>query len=145
MGFADEALPKAKSGRKKSPSLKPFNPNDMPEEAKAVEFLQMANRRPLRPRRRRIGVVVSAWDVVPAGTTPARWFEDRRPMLEQFLSTNADLWDTQVYGISALGGKLPRDRAKLARKSKPSERIIVVGEGASAHDLTSPLSWLGAA
>lgn len=138
-------LPPPKRTRGKAPKLTPFNPDDMREEAKTVEFLQMINRRPMHSRRRKIGVIISAWDVVPAGTTPANWFEGRRPMLEQFLSTNADLWEVRVYGVSALGGKLPRDKRKLARKSKPSERIIVVGPGALAHDLTSPLSWLGAA
>lgn len=61
-----------------------FNPDDMPEEIKIVELLQMVNRRPLRGRRRRIAIIVSAWDVVPKGSEPLQWFSQRRPVLDQF-------------------------------------------------------------
>lgn len=122
-----------------------FNPDDMPEEAKVVEFLQVANRRPLRARSRRIALVISAWDVVSDGCTPRAWFAEHRPMIDQFLKNNSDLWQLRLYGVSAQGGKLPDDRKKLAKMKKPSERIILVGDDAAAHDLTAPLSWLGAA
>lgn len=138
----DDVEPTA--GRKPGSKPVPFDPMAMPEEAKIVEFLQLANRRPLRPTLRRIGIVISAWDVVPNGSTPEKWFAERRPMIDQFLSNNADLWQVRLYGVSAIGGKLPRDKKKLDRM-KPSERIILVGEQTAAHDLTSPLSWLGAA
>ncbi len=122
-----------------------FKPEAMPEEAKIVEFLQMANRRPLQPRRRRVGIVISAWDVVRADITPEEWFTKSRPMLDQFLSNNKDLWELRLYGVSALGGKLPRDKRKLFKMVKPSQRIILVGPDTAAHDLTVPLDWLGAA
>lgn len=122
-----------------------FRPEAMQEEAKIVEFLQMANRRPLQPSCRRIGIVISAWDVVTTGLTPEEWFARSRPMLDQFLSNNTDLWDLRLYGVSALGGKLPRDKKRLAKLAKPSERIILVGADSAAHDLTVPLDWLGAA
>lgn len=122
----------------------PFKPENMPEEAKIVEFLQMANRRPMLSRQRKIGLVISAWDVVSGSLSPEDWFADHRPMLEQFLSNNSDLWDRRIYGVSALGGRFPRDRQRLKRKI-PSKRIIVVGPETIPHDLTSLLSWLGAA
>jgi hypothetical protein len=121
----------------------PFRPEDMPEEVKVVEFLQMANRRPLTARRRRIAVMISAWDTVPAGTDPGTWLAEHRPMLDQFLAHNADLWETRVYGVSAQGGRLPADRARLRGLRKPSERIAVIGHGAARHDLTAPLRWVG--
>lgn len=120
-----------------------FKPEDMPEEVKIIEFLQMANRRPLQARKRRIGIVISAWDVVSSDVEPTQWFGEHRPMLDQFLANNADLWETRIYGVSAQGGKLPRDREILTRIRKPSQRIILVGDETLAHDLTSPLSWLG--
>ena len=132
------------AGKNPGPMPVPFDPMAMPEETKIVEFLQMANRRPLRPKLRRIGIVVSAWDVVSDASTPEEWFAERRPMIDQFLSNNADLWEVRLYGVSAIGGKLPRDRKKL-NKMKPSERIVLVGEQTAPHDLTAPLSWLGAA
>jgi hypothetical protein len=140
----DGAAPAANGKSHRKVKLAPFDPMAMPEEAKIVEFLQMANRRPLEPKLRRLGIVISAWDVVSGGVTPEDWFAEHRPMIDQFLSNNTDVWEVRLYGVSAIGGKLPRDRKKLDRM-KPSKRIILVGEQTSAHDLTSPLSWLGAA
>lgn len=118
-----------------------FDPYDMPEEVKIVEFLQMANRIPLAPRKRRVAVMVSAWDVVPADLSPLAWFTDKRPMLDQFLEFNTDLWETRIYGVSAQGGRLPQDKKRLS-KLAPTERIRLVGYNADRHDLTSPLRWL---
>lgn len=122
-----------------------FNPYDLPEEVKIVEFLQMANRRPIQFKRRRVALIVSAWDVVPEGMEPEAWLAEKRPMLAQFLRYNAELWDVRVYGVSAQGGRLPQDRKRLARVRTPAERIRLVGHGANRHDLTSPLRWLGSA
>ncbi|AFW01775.1 hypothetical protein BAR24_14880 [Gluconobacter oxydans] len=137
----DDAEPQTEKKAGSKPA--PFDPTAMPEEAKIVEFLQMANRRPLRPKLRKIGIVISAWDLVSTDVTPEKWFAEHRPMIDQFLSNNADLWELRLYGVSAIGGRLPRDKKKL-NKMKPSKRIILVGEQTTAHDLTSPLSWLGA-
>lgn len=125
----------------------PFKPEAMPEEVKLVEFLQVANRRPLVERPRKLAVILSAWDVVTGngtgdGVTPLDWFETRRPMLAQFIAANADLWDARVYGVSAQGGKLPQDKGALKQIRVPSERIRIVGHGAAAHDLSAPLRWM---
>lgn len=119
----------------------PFDPYGMPEEVKIVEFLQMANRHPLRPKRRRIAVLASAWDVVRSDMTPDTWLGEKRPMLAQFLQYNQELWDARVYGVSAQGGRLPQDRKRL-EALKPAERIRIIGHGAKPHDLTAPLHWL---
>jgi len=126
---------------------KSFNPEEMPEEVKLVEFLQIANRRPLASRRRKIAIIVSAWDVVSAnerneGVTAAQWIETRRPMLAQFIAANADLWESRVYGVSAQGGKLPRDKTALKKVRRPSERVQIIGHGAEEHDLSAPLRWM---
>lgn len=120
-----------------------FKPENMPEEVKIVEFLQVANRRPLSPRCRKVAVMISAWDVVATmGRTPDQWLLENRPMLAQFLITNSMLWNSRVYGVSAQGGKLPQMKASLEKVVRPSERIRVVGHGAQPHDLSAPLSWL---
>lgn len=138
-------------GEEESPAAedieKSFNPEEMPEEVKLVEFLQVANRRPLASRRRKIAIIVSAWDVVTAngrdeGVTAAQWIETQRPMLAQFIATNADLWEPRVYGVSAQGGKLPRDKNALKMVRRPSERIRIIGHGAEEHDLSAPLRWM---
>ena len=119
-----------------------FDPEAMPEETNLVEFLQMMNRRPLVPRKRRIAVIISAWDVADAsGLAPAAWLEVNRPMLAQFLSGNGHLWELRVFGVSAQGGVLPRDRAVL-RGMKPAEKARVVGPDALPHDLSAPIRWI---
>ena len=126
------------------PSLQSFKPENMPEEVKIVEFLQFANRRPRYSRKRKIAVLVSAWDVVDSqnSLTPDMWLEIYRPMLAQFLASNHDLWEPRVYGISAQGGKLPEMQEALEQIKTPSERIRVVGHEAQTHDLSAPLRWL---
>lgn len=122
-----------------------FQADLMPEEAKVVELLQAINRRP-RPRQlRRLSLAVSAWDVVAEidpTKTPDQWLTEARPMLSQFLRYNADLWEMRVYGISAQGGQLPRDRGRLQAIEYASERIMVIGHGAALHDATAPIAWL---
>lgn len=120
----------------------PFNPEDMPEEVLLVEVLQMFNRRPARPRQRRIAVVVSAWDVVNAGETPHQWLRRARPMIWQFLENNPRIWVVEVWGLSAIGGGLPESAARLRQTPVPATRIHVEGPSASKHDLTAPLAWL---
>jgi Double-GTPase 1 len=121
-----------------------FKPEDMAEEVKIVEFLQVANRRPLEPKRRKLAVIASAWDLVATeeGITPDSWLSRCRPMLAQFLTYNADLWELRIYGVSAQGGKLPERKAEFNKMMRPSERVLVVGHGAAIHDLTAPLRWL---
>jgi len=121
-----------------------FRPQDMPEEVKIVEFLQVANRRPLDPKRRKLALIVSAWDLVEEeeGITPETWFAQKRPMLSQFFSHNAHLWELRVYGASAQGGKLPERKAEFEKMLIQSERVRIVGHGAALHDLSAPLRWL---
>jgi len=122
----------------------PFDAREMPEEVKIVELLQFANRRPQFGRQRKLALIASAWDVVEGQmqTEPERWLTANRAMLDQFLRYNSHLWDVRVYGISAQGGRLPEDRDRLMKFSKPSERIQVVGYGADRHDISAPLRWL---
>lgn len=122
-----------------------FQPEHMPEEVKIVEFLQVANRRPLRARCRNIAVIVSAWDLImkkDEEMTPDKWLSTQRPMLRQFLEANQEIWEPRVYGVSAQGGRLPEDKEELEKISRPSERIRIVGHGADAHDITAPIRWM---
>lgn len=142
--FPDQDDREEECGEEEVNEPKPFKPENMPEEVKIVEFLQVANCRPQLPRLRKIAVIASAWDVIdPASNiTPETWLKISRPMLEQFLAANSDLWDPRIYGISAQGGKLPDKKEQLERVKRPSERVRVVGHEASPHDLTAPLRWL---
>lgn len=121
-----------------------FDPYAMPEQSKIVELLQMMNRRPIAPRLRQLAIIISGWDAVEVTgqSTPETWLRQNRPMLEQFIRYNPELWSPRVYGVSAQGGTLPGDKARLVAFRKPSERIQIVGHDAAAHDLTAPIRWL---
>lgn len=125
-------------------SVVAFQPASMPEEPKLVELLQAMNRWPTPRKLRRLAVVLSAWDVVPAQAQidPASWLRQHRPMLAQFLQHNADLWNMRAYGVSALGGRLPQDEARLREMEVAGQRIEIVGLDVEAHDLTGILHWL---
>ena len=89
-------------------------------------------------------MVASAWDLIAGDVdmTPEKWIGAKRPMLNEFLTYNADMWELPIYGISAQGGSLPQRRAEFEKMLNQSERVRVVGHGAGKHDLTAPLRWL---
>jgi len=122
-----------------------WDPAKMPEQAQLLEILNFLNRYPSVPRRRRLAVIVSAWDVVdPSHALPSSWLEQHRFLLWSFLLNNPDLFDARFYGVSAIGGD-PRDPEaveELRKVVEPSRRIRVVGHGTEPHDLSSPLRWL---
>ena len=122
-----------------------WDPAKMPEQAQLLEILNFLNRHPFLPRRRRLALIVSAWDVVdPVHAMPSSWLEQHRVLLWSYLSNNPELFDTRFYGVSAIGGD-PRDPGAvedLRKMVEPSRRIRVVGNGTDPHDLSSPLRWL---
>jgi len=90
-----------------------------------------------------VAVIISAWDTVGKSLPPESWLEDRMPLLSQFLTSNPDELPSRIYGVSALGGDLERDRGMLADKKVPSQRVQVVAGMAKAHnDLTAPITFL---
>jgi hypothetical protein len=120
-----------------------FDPTAMPEEPKLVQLLQTISE--LARKKRKLVVMVSAWDVVHRGnpeTQPVDWLRDNKPMLWQFLNHSPSIWETRVYGVSAQGGRIPEDTEALKRVSKASKRVRIVGYEAKLHDLTAPLAWL---
>ena len=120
----------------------PFAPEKMPEEVQLVEVLQSMNRRPLRPRKRFLAVLVSAWDVVSPNVSPCEWIKKNRPMLWRYATSNPEFWTVRYYGVSAQGGELPGQRDELLRASEPSDRVRVVGPEVAEHDLTTPIAWI---
>lgn len=120
-----------------------FDPMEMPEQVKTVQLLQTVDN--FERRRRKLVIMISAWDVVSSESkdiAPSDWLENNRAMLWQYLNFNPLQWDVRIYGVSAQGGRLPDDKANLSKIVKPSERVQLVGHGASAHDLTEPLFWM---
>jgi hypothetical protein len=120
----------------------PFDPQNMPEEPLLVEMLQILNRQPRIPKERMIAVIVSAWDAVEVpDLAPEDWLKRNRPMVWQYLHSNTALWKVRIYGVSAQGGKLPKEKAALQNKV-PGQRVQIVGHEAQPHDLTAPVEWL---
>ena len=121
-----------------------WSPELIPEQVQLVELLQFLQCPPFQRRRRRLAVIVSAWDVqTNPKLTPEDWVRRELPFLHQFLSTNGASFEFQIYGVSAQGGSVrsPEVREQLLRQTA-SERIECIGPHTGPHDLTSPILWL---
>lgn len=124
-----------------------FDPAKTPRQVQIVDFIDAIQDLPMQVYVERVAVIVSAWDRT-VETEPAVWLRNKMPLLDQYLANNEA--EVRVYGVSAQGGVLPEkgvagsqgDREALMGVAKASERIKVIGNGASLHDLTHPVRWL---
>lgn len=100
--------------------------------------------------RPRIGLIVSAWDAVPADQQPAgpaRYLEDNFPMLHQFIKANGDRFDFQIFGLSVVAGDLTNDEEfrDAYLKGRPPEFGYVLhslsGQVEQSPDVTLPVAW----
>jgi len=116
----------------------------VPAQVRIVQILSDLQRAPFEPRRRRIAVMISAWDLTRgSGLGPDEWLSQNMPLVHQFLSTNGQFFDHRIYGVSAQGVGLDDNEAIVeAAKLSPSRRIEIVGPDGAGHDLTLPLVWL---
>ncbi len=124
--------------------LREWTPRDLPAQVKIVQLLSDLIRPPFEPIKRRIAVMVSAWDLVrDMEMTPPEWLKKHMPLVSQFLKANQAYFESQIYGISAQGVSLTDEQAinDIAQRS-PSHRIQIVGQVSEEHDLTEPLVWL---
>ncbi|NMO16796.1 hypothetical protein HPC49_09125 [Pyxidicoccus fallax] len=143
IGGATESVSEAKSvieanGHAEVPI--PWKVEMLPTQAKLVELLQFLLE--LVDQRLRVAVVVSAWDLVEhVGATPREYVSGRMPLLRQFLDANDDIVDHAVFGISAQGGEIPKDKSKLLELDS-LKRIRVYHDSENNHDITKPLAWL---
>jgi hypothetical protein len=123
---------------------KEWEPKYLPTQVKIVQLLSDLIRPPFELLSRRIAVMISAWDVT-RGTDldPQKWLAVNMPLVDQFLRSNKDYFEFQVYGVSAQGIRLEDNAAiESASKLMPSRRIQIVGPDHEGHDLTEPLIWL---
>lgn len=124
--------------------LREWEPKFLPAQVKIVQLLSDLTRPPFTPRKRRLAILISAWDLTRSmALVPSEWLSVHMPLVEQFLRTNEDLFKHQVYGVSAQGVCLDDDLAvDEAAKLTPSRRIQIVSPEGEGHDLTEPLVWL---
>lgn len=126
--------------------LPPWSAKAVPEQAQLVDLLQMLQEQPFLRKKRRLAVVISAWDVITDATlTPARWLTRERPLLAQYLRHNSASFEVQVYGLSAQGAGFSAENKARLLALTPSERIKCVSPTATNHDITAPLIWLSEA
>lgn len=128
--------------------------HEHPTQVVLVEWLQFLRRAftavvggSFRPR---IGVVISAWDMVPKEQQPngpAAYLRDNFPMLHQFLEANGDRFEFQVFGVSIVGGDLKNDEEfrQSYLQGRPQDFGYVVqslsGELIKSDDTSLPVAW----
>ena len=137
----------AEAGAEPAPAAEPAPGSGKkftPTQVQLVEFLQFVRWAKQGLEQFRLGVIISAWDVVPkqGATTPDKWLEAQLPMLHQYLVANREEVCSRVYGVSAQGGDIKKDAARLRKKHSPSERIIVADGSSRSSDITIPVRWV---
>jgi energy-coupling factor transporter ATP-binding protein EcfA2 len=121
-------------------AILPWSIEKVPTQVKLIELLQFLLER--APRKVRVAMVVSAWDLVESlGVTPHEYVSREMPMLRQFLDSNSDLLEHAVFGVSAQGGSIPADKTALLAIDA-LERIQVCQGDEDSHDITKPIAWL---
>lgn len=129
-------------------------PKEPPTQVLLVDWLQMLRRAfttraggALRPR---VGIVVSAWDAVPAeqqAQGPEAWIKDNFPMLHQFMQSNGEAFEFGAFGVSIVSGDLKADAEFKATylNGRPQDFGFVLhslhGSLTRDHDITLPVAW----
>jgi hypothetical protein len=123
-------------------TLPEWRAEQAPTQVQLVELLQFVDGRFDR-RMIPVAIIVSAWDLIANNYASAEeWLSQRLPLLHQYLRANSERFPSRAYGLSAQGAQLDGDLSRLQEYEHQSERIKVVGEGASSHDITAPTKWL---
>lgn len=100
--------------------------------------------------RPRVGVVVSAWDAVPndqVADGPMSYLKHNFPLLHQFIESNEDHFELQVFGLSVVSGDLNDDTEfQMAYEAgNPRDFGYVMhsleGELRKDPDITLPVAW----
>lgn len=115
-----------------------------PTQSIVVDLLRKVSSQ-LRNTKKKLAVVLSAWDTLPSGTSPINYIEKELPLLFQYLNSKFDYEQVEIFGVSAQGGSLERQEDKdiLLDKDEPSKRIKITQTGEEhSEDLTQILSWL---
>lgn len=122
----------------------PASPLFAPTQVQVVELLQFMRRSRGSVNGFRLGVIISAWDMVikQGSVTPDKWLQDRMPLLNQYLTAHKETTPFRVYGVSAQGGDITKDAVRLRKMHCASDRIIVVEGKAKSSDITLPVRWV---
>lgn len=98
-----------------------------------------------RVRRPRLAVLLSCYDEIQQSTTPRETLWSRLPLVASFIESNWVVGEASVWGVSALGRALRRDKPDEDFADLPPEGhgwVIAPDGGAQRADLGLPLAWL---
>lgn len=99
-----------------------------PTQVQVVDLLQNMLFRRGHAESLPLSLIVSAWDLLDGEyVEPGEWVRERLPLLDQYLSTNRARLPSRAFGVSAQGGELPKDAAKLADIDPEARPRVVVG------------------
>lgn len=114
-------------------------------QVKLVDILQLIGSRVTIESPLRISVVISKWDLleVNIGGSPESWLRLNMPLLHQFLTCNSDIFQLEVFGVSAQGG----DYGNTEKRNRllaldPYARPLVKHRDVFINDITAPITWL---
>lgn len=106
-----------------------------------VELLQCVHY--LANKRIKVKLIISAWDSIekqfkPGFKTPEKCIEQSLPLLSQFLSSNPDRIDSEIWGVSAQGFDFtnPEELEKCLMDDIGNHARVITPEGQETHDLT---------
>ena len=125
----------------------------VPTQVMLCEFLRLVETGLLEAtnsEKPRIGVIVSAWDLLDAETaanTPRSYLEKEYPLFVGRLDDISDRFEVVVFGISILGGDLEDGdfRTRLLEGAFDSAGFVLYensGRIKREGDVTVPVSWL---
>jgi hypothetical protein len=105
-----------------------------------VDLLQILGMtREARPFR--VSLILSAYDRVDH-LTPIKWIEVSAPLVHQYLSSNADWLEVEVFGASAQGGSFAtEDSRNDLLEQDPLDRAFVCGGDGAMRNFDDPILW----
>jgi Double-GTPase 1 len=124
---------------------------ETPTQVILVDWLQFL-RRALHDKypkldRPKVGIVVTAWDCVPADFHggPSDWIRENMPLLGQFCCTNNDVFEFSFFGSSIFAGDPANDpefAGELATVDPRTKGYVRYSQAnLESGDFTIPIAW----
>ncbi|WP_050642155.1 MULTISPECIES: GTPase [Clostridia] len=124
--------------RNKHEEIKERKPSQHdPTQVQIIDLLQAISE--IKHKKIKLGIIFSAWDLLGADETmnPKEFLKQHMNMLWQYMEANTNKFEVNIWGVSALGGKI-EDYEKLINIEDQVNRIKVVNEeNINSHDITS--------
>jgi hypothetical protein len=96
-----------------------------------------------------VGIVVTAWDLVPEEQKAhgaEAWIKDNLPMLAQYAHANDDEFEFQYFGVSVTSGNLEADqdfKKQYMKDPRHAGEVVhrLSGKLETSQDMTLPVAW----